>query len=193
GGTDGLEQIDPALIGDDNVIWSFHSYDPYLFTHQAATWTDGPNAFFADVPYPPDRIDDALAAKLVAEATARATEAGSAFDEAALTEAMRTYRAQGVEIVAREPKNAAAWADRHGIPRNRLILGEFGTMREDAQGRRFQGLGREAFLLDKRRAAEELGIGWAVWVWSGTFGIAEDDATRVFSPATCEGLGLSGC
>jgi hypothetical protein len=193
GGPDGLEQIDPTSIADDNVIWSFHSYDPFLFTHQSASWSEGPNAYFADIPYPPDRIDDALAGKLVAEALVRVIATGADIDEAALAEAMREYRAQGVAIVAEEPERAAAWADRHGIPRNRLILGEFGAMREDMQGRRFQDHGRDAYLADKRRAAEKLGIGWAVWVWSGTFGVAEDDATRIIAPATCEGLGLAGC
>ncbi len=26
------------MIPDDNVIWSFHSYDAFLLTHQGATW-----------------------------------------------------------------------------------------------------------------------------------------------------------
>jgi endoglucanase len=193
GGMDGLDQIDPASFGDENLIFSFHSYDPFLFTHQAASWSDGPNALFADVPYPPEMIDDTLAARLVAEARARAKAANSDIDPAALEQAMADYRSTGRAIVETETRRAADWADKHGIPRSRLLLGEFGAMREDMSGRRFQNLGRETFLADKRQAAEAQGIGWAVWVWTGTFGITEDDQSRQIAPATCAALGLAGC
>lgn len=193
GGMDGLDQIDPASFKDDNLIFSFHSYDPFLFSHQAASWTNGPNAFFADVPYPPESIDDTLAARLVAEAKARAEAANSDIDPAELDQAMADYRSAGRGIVEKEARQAADWADRHGIPRNRMFLGEFGAMREDMSGRRFQNLGRETFLSDKRQAAEAQGIGWSVWVWTGTFGITEDDQSRRIAPATCAALGLAGC
>jgi hypothetical protein len=189
----GLDRIDPARIADDNVIWSFHSYDPFLFTHQSAGWTNGPNAHFADLPYPPERVDDALAERLVTAAAARLAASGADLDPAALSEALRDYRAEGRAQTGLDLLRAAAWADRHGIPRNRLILGEFGAMREDMPGRRFQGLGQAEFLADKRRAAEAQGIGWAVWVWTGTFGLAEDDRTRQLPPETCAALGLPGC
>ncbi len=193
GGMDGLDQIDPSLLGDDNLIFSFHSYEPFLFTHQSASWTTGPVSFFADVPYPPERIDDALAESLVAAAKTRAEKAGAGLDPVEFDMTMADYRAAGSAIVTKEPLRAAAWADRHGISRSRVLMGEFGTMREDMTGRRFSGLGRTAFLSDKRLAAETLGIGWAVWVWTGTFGIVEDDATRNIPAETCTALGLSGC
>jgi endoglucanase len=193
GGMDGLEQIDPARFQDDNLIFSFHSYDPFLFSHQAARWTNGPTGFFADVPYPPDAIDEALAARLIAEAETRARAANSDIDPAALDQVMADYRSAGRAMVGKETRKAADWADRHGIPRNRMILGEFGAMREDMSGHPFHDMGRETFLSDKRAGAEALGIGWSVWVWTGTFGITEDDQSRRIAPAICAALGLTGC
>lgn len=192
GGMDGLSQIDPDQIGDDNVIWSFHSYDPFLFTHQSAGWAYGAVRFFADVPYPPDTINDAKSAVLLEAARARRDAAGSPLGDADLAAALAAYRGDG-NPVAVDAARAAAWADTHGIPRNRLLLGEFGGMRDDMQGRRFGDLGRDAFLQDKRRSAEAQGIGWSVWGWTQIMGVADDDTTRILDPANCRALGLSDC
>jgi endoglucanase len=195
GGVDGLTKLDPSAIADDNVLWSLHSYDPFLFTHQSAHWTGWLNAVFEDVPYPPNNLDDAAAKLMLAAAYARAQFEGRDYaTPEALAEYLREYRETPVEeAVGKELMEAAAWADQHGIPRHRLILGEFGAMRDDAAGRWFDPKSREAFLADKRRVAEDLGIGWAVWVWSGTFGIVEDDTTRSIAPQMCAALGLLAC
>ena len=41
---------------DQNLIYTFHFYDPYLFTHQGASWGDPPVlTTLAGVPFPADR------------------------------------------------------------------------------------------------------------------------------------------
>jgi endoglucanase len=197
GGVNGLAAINPTLIADDNVLWSFHSYDPFLFTHQAASWTGGIIGFFADIPYPPSSLDDDMAASLAGDAETRVRDgfitSKTPVTRADLDAEMAAYRALPADAVRAELDEAAAWADAHGIPRNRLIMGEFGAIREDVEGRQFMGTNRTGFISDKRLAAEELGIGWAVWVWSGSFGIVEDDQTRQIMPDMCAALGLTGC
>jgi endoglucanase len=43
---------------DDNLIYTFHFYDPYLFTHQGETWGSPPNLrTLKGVPFPPDAQD----------------------------------------------------------------------------------------------------------------------------------------
>ena len=37
----GLEALDPARIGDPNIIYTFHFYEPYVFSHQGAPWMSG--------------------------------------------------------------------------------------------------------------------------------------------------------
>jgi hypothetical protein len=190
GGVDGLQALDPAMLGDDNVIWSFHSYDPFQFTHQGASWTYAPLTLIDGLPYPPSALDDATALSAAARAGARA---GEAADPAAIAAEITAYRATPDGAVAVEPARAAAWADRHGIPRERLLLGEFGALRAGADGRHPPEW-QWRFLSDKRRAAEALGIGWAVWNFAGDMGVAVwDNPDRRMDPGACAALGLPGC
>ncbi|UCE05502.1 MAG: glycoside hydrolase family 5 protein, partial [bacterium] len=39
---------------DDNLIYTFHYYDPFLFTHQGASWIDPSMVPLAGVPFPYD-------------------------------------------------------------------------------------------------------------------------------------------
>jgi len=59
GGTDynSLQKLfSVPKYADDNLIYTFHFYDPYLFTHQGASWGNPPVlTTLADVPFPADR------------------------------------------------------------------------------------------------------------------------------------------
>ena len=50
GGIDGLLELKP--LADRNVVYSFHWYDPFTFTHQAADWAGPLQAQLAGIPYP---------------------------------------------------------------------------------------------------------------------------------------------
>jgi endoglucanase len=69
---------------------------------------------------------------------------------------------------------AAQWADRHGIARSRLLLGEFGMIRQE-YGNPYvvPAAERAAYYRDAIRLAEERGIAWSMWSYSGAFGIVE--------------------
>ncbi len=62
GGIDGLKKL--KLLPDRNVIYSFHCYDPFPFTHQGATWAGPAVKPLHDVPYPssPEAVKPLLAA-----------------------------------------------------------------------------------------------------------------------------------
>ena len=185
-----LASLDPALIADDNVLWTFHSYEPYTYTHQGASWTDAPVKYLRDLPYPPSLMTPDLTAKVIADASARMTAAEGSADTDAITKAVSEYAASSDGNVAYEISVAAQWADTHGIPRDRILLGEFGalhTVDDVAQPMEWY----HAFLSAKRQAAEAAGFGWAVLSWSGGMGIAApDDPVRRMSPDTCRALGL---
>jgi hypothetical protein len=62
GGIDGLKKL--KLLPDKNVIYSFHCYDPFPFTHQGATWAGPAVKPLHDVPYPssPEAVKPLLSA-----------------------------------------------------------------------------------------------------------------------------------
>jgi endoglucanase len=189
-----LAALDPALIADENVIWTFHSYSPFAYTHQGAEWTVHPMKYLWDLPYPPSLMTAEIAADVTAEATRRMTEAeGATADTSAIADRIGEYMDTPDSAVADDIAAAADWADTHGIPRGRILLGEFGalhTVNGLSQPREWY----HAFLSDKRRAAEDAGMGWAVLGYAGGMGVAIDgDPDRRLSPGTCQALGLDPC
>ncbi len=193
GGIDGLERVDPGRIGDENVIWSYHSYDPFPFTHQSANWTGSPLKYISRLPYPPSSLDDVTAMERAAAAALRMQAAEGAADPAAIAAEIAAYRAMPDDIGPAVSARAAEWAARHGIPARRLILGEFGAIHTDQEGR-FQGDDALRYIADQRAGAEQQGIAWAVWSLTGEMAVTlPDDPARVMDPAVCAALGLAGC
>ncbi len=195
GGADGLSVLDPGLLADTNVLWSFHTYDPFTFTHQGAGWTDNILMFVQGLPFPPSLVTDAIQTNVVNAARVRASAAAGPIAEAATRPALRLlvmgYRNGPANAISAAIGKATAWADAHAIPHGRLFLGEFGALWFDDAGRKLDPDSHDRFLLAKRRAAEAAGVGWAVWSFSGSFGITDSKAT-LYSDV-CTALGLRKC
>lgn len=89
----------------------------------------------------------------------------------------------GAERIDAEIKQAAEWARRRGVP---LVCNEFGVYRAYADPR-----DRAAWLHDVRRAFEKNGIGWAMWDYSGSFGVVtKKDGKTVVDDDALKALGL---
>jgi endoglucanase len=190
GQANALASLNPKETDDDAVLWTFHSYAPFLFSHQGAIWSSAPEKYIWDLPYPPSSVTDEIAAEIAAAAKERMATAEGQSDDALIDEAIAAYRAEPDSIVSAEIERAAAWADEHGIPRDRLFLGEFGALHtvED------RSLPREwylAFVADKRQAAEAAGMSWAVYDYTSDMGIADVTAPdNRLDADTCRALGL---
>ena len=190
GQANALASLDPRMIDDGNVLWTFHSYQPFLFSHQGATWSSAPEKYVWDLPYPPSAVTDELAAELATAAKERMAAAEGQADAELIDTAIAEYRAYPDSIVTTEIERAAAWADEHGIPRDRLFLGEFGAL-HTIDGRTLPRDWYLAYVTDKRTAAEAAGMSWAVLGYIGGMGIADEDVPdRRLDPDTCRALGL---
>ena len=185
-----LASLDPSLIPDDNVLWTFHSYAPFTFTHQGASWIDAPVKYIVGLPYPPSLVTPEMARKLAEVATERMTAEVGYGDAETILKEIEAYGDTPSSAVSDEIAVAATWADQQGIPHDRILLGEFGAL-HTIDGVTQPPEWYHAFLSDKRRAAEEAGFGWAVLSWDGDMGVAmPDDPDRRLSPDTCRALGL---
>ncbi|MFN4201566.1 MAG: glycoside hydrolase family 5 protein [Tabrizicola sp.] len=190
GQANALASLDPGLIPDDNVLWTFHSYVPFAYSHQGAVWTGPPVRYLRDLPYPPSRMTPGIAARVIEESAARMAEAEGSADLAAITQEVEDYARTADSDAVHEISVAADWADAHGIPRDRIFMGEFGAL-HTAGGVTQPMEWYHAFLSDKREAAEAAGMGWAVLSWAGDMGVSDPaDPDRRMSPSTCRALGL---
>lgn len=130
-------------IDDKRIIYTFHYYNPFLFTHQGAGWI--PSQHIANVPFPYD--------------AAKMPPMPNEFKgNAEYEEYYNIYPAQGNEsAIAQELMEIYSW----GADNNRLIFcGEFGTLTSASKGDRNRWY---KAVCDNLAA---FGIPWTAWEYS---------------------------
>ncbi len=171
GGIDGLKKL--KLLPDRNVVYSFHCYDPFTFTHQGATWSGEGVKPLRAVPYPssPEAVAPLLPAleshpgsKSMVEKYGR---------EQWNKEKLATRFRQGIE-----------WGATHQVP---LYCGEFGVFPPHAKPEH-----RANWFRDFGEVLAANKIGWAVWGWDEGFGLNRRrvDGKPVVDAVVARALGL---
>ncbi|GJE19048.1 hypothetical protein AIGOOFII_3787 [Methylobacterium marchantiae] len=192
----GLTALDPTSLSRfAPLLFTFHYYEPYLFSHQGAPWMREPvyRALNA-VPWPAyvGKLETTLAAvrkRMASDATlsAEAKREAYAVTEAKLAE---YFAAQpDKRYLARHLAMVGEWGRRYGISPRQILLGEFGALRSDARYVASHAEDRVRYVQDVREAAEAEGFPWAFWNLFDGMGMM-DDATRRFDRAIVTALGL---
>src|SRR5215510_15629199 len=157
--------------GDPNVIYNFHYYEPFAFTHQGATWA-GPNLpFYKEVPYPstPEAVMKVM--DTIPDATARYNLLRYGEDR---------WNAARLDA---EIGMIAQWAEKNHVP---LTCNEFGAFR-----RFVRPADRAAWISDMRTVLEKHGIGWTMWDYAGGFSVVnKKDGVATPDAETVKALGL---
>jgi len=157
-------------LRDPNVIYVFHFYEPHIFTHQGATWGAFYWHWLKDLHYPSDP-------KNAAEVSAAIPEAVHRLD--VIRYGQDHWDASRIEA---EINQVADWAKQNGVP---LVCNEFGVFRHA------QPQDRNGWIRDTRLSLERHHIGWAMWDYSGNFGVAiKKDGKTTLDPETVSALGL---
>jgi len=175
-----LARIDPGTIADDNLIWTFHSYDPFLLTHQGATWAGDFIQYVTGLPYPLTAVPkaqldmtlDTIRDRIKAEAPwARRSGLLAYLDEQVAT--MDSPEKQ-LGVMDAPFATVDAWAKANGVKPQDITLGEFGMIRKEyGNGFVMPAAYRAAYMRDMIARAEAHGFSWAVWSYGGAFGIVD--------------------
>ncbi|TGT74678.1 glycosyl hydrolase family 5 [bacterium M00.F.Ca.ET.159.01.1.1] len=192
----GLTALDPAPLADyEPILFTFHFYEPYLFSHQGAPWMREPvYRALNNVPWPASAgtLEQTLA-------SVRARMAGDMdrSEEAKKAAYAETERVLKVFFDAQPDRHfvdgylrqVSNWAEKNGIAPGRIIMGEFGALRTDARYIAAPNPDRARYIADVRQSAEAAGFPWAFWDLFDGMGMM-DDTTRALDPAMVEALGL---
>lgn len=147
---DGLVSSKP--LADKNVIYNFHFYEPFEFTHQGAPWSVPDICNYNQVPYPstPFNVEPYFTG-LPESARWLLNDYGQ-----------KKWNAEKIE---KRIDLAFQWANKHKV---RVIANEIGVYKPYSD----RGM-RNRWLFDTRMALEKRKIGWGVWAYDKDFGLVE--------------------
>ena len=136
-------------LADENIIYTFHFYEPFFFTHQGASWVGNQVATTGvSFPYSAENFP-------VLDPRAKGTPGESNHE---------MYRRDGNEQSVNDKLQIVkAWGDKYDVP---IICGEYGVYNKYAD------LGsRCRYIKAVRVALKKLGIPGMLWDYNGSFSI----------------------
>jgi hypothetical protein len=195
GAPEGLTALDPTPFLNSEVIFTFHDYVPFTFTHQGVLGTR--NVHLSKIPWPVDpsagpAIDAAIKASVSSDGTVERPDKPNAYKTArAISDAYLASKA-GFEETDAIFESVVNWARGYRIPHDRILLGEFGVARTSSGAVHAPEADRLAWLNAMRTDAEKRGFPWAVWAYRGPGGmaLAQEGPDPQLDPASLLALGL---
>ena len=194
GSLEGLQELRSSDY-DANTIYTFHYYEPYLFTHQGAWFSSLFVKYLSRVPYPPtiDRSEEFVAmVKQRVAADPTVDEEGKAKIIYEADKYLRIYfgQRQDRDFTQRLVSRASRWAERNGVSPQRIWVGEFGALGDVYGYHAAAPEDRQRWFSDARSVFEQFGLGWAVWNYCCGMGIIKGETTGPLDPGIVRALGL---
>ncbi|MEJ1237557.1 cellulase family glycosylhydrolase [Chryseolinea sp. T2] len=144
---------------DKKLIYTFHFYDPFLFTHQGATWTSPPLGQLVGVPFP-----FGASAMPALPTSLKGTWIESAFNN---------YANDGTPAKVKQLIDiAAAFSASRKVP---VFCGEFGVFMPNSNDTQ-----RVAWYKLVSDYLKEKNIPWIMWDYRGSFGLFEKNTSEIF-------------
>jgi Cellulase (glycosyl hydrolase family 5) len=192
----GLQHLEPSpLLILQPILFTFHFYEPYLFSHQGALWMHEPMyRWLNDVPWPASAgtLEQSLASvrhKMAEDTSYSTRDKAAVFKEIqrVLTEYFAAQPAR--PFIDHHLDLVQNWATSNRIPPDQILMGEFGALRSDSRYTAAKPADRVRYIHDVREAVEAKGFSWAFWNLFDSMGLM-DDLTRTLDPDLIGALGL---
>jgi hypothetical protein len=161
---DGLLTLE--ALPDPNIVYNFHFYEPFIFTHQGAVWS-GNMGYLRGIPYPADDRCQWL------------PQFGNDLD--GWVDGYCNVEKWDASAIDARIRLAADWAQQRGV---RLTVNEFGVMPTAPYADRI------AWFFDVASSLRNYGIGWTVWGYDDGFGFANQPDLRI-DQGIMQALGMS--
>ena len=147
------------VYSDTKLIYTFHFYDPFVFTHQGASWSNPSMAPLGGVPFP-YRAGDMPATPASLKGTW-------------IESALNNYANDGtVEKVKAWIDIAVNFKNTRSVP---VFCGEFGVYIPNSSN-----TDRVFWYEVVRKYLEEKNIPWTIWDYQGGFGLFEKGSNELF-------------
>ena len=149
------------VYSDTNLIYTFHFYDPFIFTHQGANWTSPSLEPLSGVPFPYNANS----------MPACPTELTGTWVQ---TELASGYKNNGTVANVKGLLNVAVnFKKSRKVP---VFCGEFGVYRTNSPNE-----DRVFWYETVRKFFEENNIPWTIWDYKGSFGLYKKDSQELFN------------
>ncbi|MCK9280966.1 MAG: cellulase family glycosylhydrolase [Melioribacteraceae bacterium] len=144
---------------DKNLIYTYHFYDPFLFTHQGASWSTPSMDLVKNIPFP---YNEALMPAMPSE-----------LENTWLKWSYNDYKKDGkISEVRRLMDIASNFSKKRNVP---IFCGEFGAFMINSAPN-----DRIAWYVIIKNYLDQLGISWTAWDYKGGFGIFNKNSLERF-------------
>jgi endoglucanase len=147
------------VYSDNNLLYTFHFYDPFVFTHQGASWTNPSMEPLSGVPFPYD--------------AGRMPECPGPLKGTWIESSLNSYPSEGTVTHIKQLTDIAV---KFRNDRNvKIFCGEFGVYIPNCNN-----ADRYYWYEAVRQYFEEKDIPWTTWDYKGSFGLFNQGSNELF-------------
>ena len=148
------------VYSDNNLLYTFHFYDPFVFTHQGATWPSPSLGPLSGVPFPYN--------------SASMPSCPASLKNTWIESGLNNYPSQGNDAYMKQLiDNAISFRDSRHV---NIFCGEFGVYMLNSSN-----ADRCSWYSVVRKYLNEKNIPWTIWDYKGSFGIFNKGSQQQFN------------